>query len=643
MIDATFADFHFLRPLWLLALLALPLIAWRIRRERAEAGAWRKAVDPQLLPHLIERGDDAAGRGGPRLAALVWALGCLALSGPAWEREPMPLYRNESARVIVLELAASMLAQDVKPSRLERARHKIGDILDRSRDQQTALIGYAGDAFIAAPLTDDVNTVRNLVQALDPTVMPVAGNATGRAIARATDLIRQAGAGSGEIIVIADSASADADSAARAALAQGMRVSVLAVGTAAGAPVALPDGGFLKGAAGDIVVPKLEEGRLRALAAAGGGRYVALSADASDLQILLDATPAMRGAASDADDAARSTRFRDRGPWLLLLVLPIALAGFRRGWLIALVLCIGLPVRQADAASLADLWRRPDQQAAAALANGDAQTARDRARSSEWRGSAAFRAGDYQGAAEAWQQASGPDAAYNEGNALAKLGQYEEAIAAYDRALAQAPDMADAKANREAIEAWLQQQAEQSPPPQDGQKGQQSQDGQSGQSGADSSPQDGGEGSQPGQETGQGEQQEGQDDASSADAGKDGQQRSDGRRDGRSGEERPEDAAAQASAAQDPDRRAGQKEALSKAIDEALERGRDGQGDAAGPGASNQPAQARSLSPQEAADQEQQQAMKQWMERVPDDPGGLLRRKFLLEYQRRQQAGGNGP
>lgn len=641
MIDVTFADFHFLRPLWLIALLALPLFAWRARRERAEAGAWRKAVDPQLLPHLIERGDDAAGRGGTRLAAAVWILSCVALAGPAWEREPMPLYRNESARVIVLELAASMLAQDVKPSRLERARHKIGDILDRSRDQQTALIGYAGDAFIAAPLTDDVNTVRNLVQALDPTVMPVAGNATGRAIARATDLIRQAGARSGEIIVIADSASADADAAARAAQVLGMRVSVLAVGTVAGAPVALPDGGFLKGAGGDIVVPKLEEDRLRALAAAGGGRYVALSADASDLQTLLDDTPAMRGAASDADDAVRSTRFRDRGPWLLLLLLPIALAGFRRGWLMALALCVGLPVRQADAASLADLWRRPDQQAAAALANGDAPAALERARSPEWRGSAAFRAGDYQAAVEAWQQSGGPDAAYNEGNALARLGKYQEAIAAYDRALAQAPDMADAKANREAVEAWLKQQAEQ--PPQQGQQGQQGQDGQSGESGGESSPQNGSEGSQQGDGAEQGGQQNGQDQASSADAGQDGQQRSDGQRDGRSGEERPEDASAQASATQDPDQQAGQKEALSKAIDEALERGDAEHGDAAKAGSSAQQGEARSLSPQEAADQEQQQAMKQWMERVPDDPGGLLRRKFLLEYQRRQQAGGNGP
>ena len=88
----------------------------------------------------------------------------------------MPLYRNQAARVLALELSATMMAQDEKPSRFERARYKLVDILERSRDYQTALIGYAGEAFVAAPLTDDVGTVRNLVDSLDPSTMPVAGN-----------------------------------------------------------------------------------------------------------------------------------------------------------------------------------------------------------------------------------------------------------------------------------------------------------------------------------------------------------------------------------------------------------------------------------------------------------------------------------
>ncbi len=118
----------------------------------------------------------------------------------------MPLYRNQSARVLALELSATMMAQDEKPSRFERARYKLVDILERSKDYQTALIGYAGEAFVAAPLTDDIGTVRNLVDALDPSTMPVAGNHAGNAIQQAEKLIQQAGMHRGDIILLADSA-----------------------------------------------------------------------------------------------------------------------------------------------------------------------------------------------------------------------------------------------------------------------------------------------------------------------------------------------------------------------------------------------------------------------------------------------------
>ncbi|MEO8461447.1 MAG: VWA domain-containing protein, partial [Dokdonella sp.] len=449
--EFSLSDFHFLRPLWLLLLLGLPLLWLTWRRSGSDAGGWRHVVDRQLLPYLLDGQSAAGSRGGPTLAAIVWVLACLALAGPAWEREPMPLYRNQSARVIALELAPSMLAQDVKPSRLERVRYKIDDLLTRSRDYQTALIGYAGDAFVAAPLTDDVNTVRNLVQALDPSVMPVAGNATETAIERGVKLIKQAGLVRGEIILVADSVDGAAVEAARQAREQGVEVSILGVGTAAGAPVALGDGGFLKDSSGAILLPKLDEAELRSVAAAGGGRYASVSADAGDLDALLGSSAATaEDSAHASEGVGESSRFLDRGPWLVLLILPLALAGFRRGWLMTLALACLVPIPRADAASLSDLWQRADQQAAQALDKGDAKHALEVAKAPEWRGSAAFRSGEYATAAKAFTEAKGADADYNEGNALAKIGKYEEALAAYDSALKQAPDMDDAIANRKA-------------------------------------------------------------------------------------------------------------------------------------------------------------------------------------------------
>ncbi|MGN6520532.1 MAG: VWA domain-containing protein [Dokdonella sp.] len=655
---STLAEFHFLRPAALLLLLALPLCWYAWRHGRTDAGAWRGAVDAHLLPHLLERVDGGSARGGLLLAASLWVLACLALAGPAWEREPMPLYRTQAARVLVLELAPSMGAQDVKPSRLERARYKLDDILSRSRDYQTALLAYAGDAFVAAPLTDDVETVRNLVDALDPTTMPVIGNATGRAIDAAAGLIEQAGLHRGEIVLLADSVSHDATAAARRAHTHGFDVSVIGVGTGAGAPVALAQGDFLKDDDGNVVISRLDEAGLRAVAAAGGGRYATLAADAGDLDTVLAPTVDVDARAGRTDGEAASARWRDRGPWLLLALLPLALASFRRGWLMVLALAALMPSPRARAASLQDLWQRADQQAAAALAAGDAKRAAELAPTPEWRGGAAYRSGDFAAAESAYAQAAGADAAYNRGNALAKLGRYEEAIAAYDEALKREPGMADAEANRKAVEDFMHRRKQE-----DSSQGQQqphdgddpSQDGRASQQGGASKP-EGGE-----------QKQDGQDEPGNDANKQDGRQNDRDTRDGEQGEQQgdqaqpgesrqddqgqsPDEKGAQDSAQrggqqhdasgrngeageQKPD--AQQQQALKQAVDRALaDPGKDA--------ASGDPAGSVQEAPEDDATREKRQALEHWLERVPDDPGGLLRRKFQLEYQRRQQRGGDG-
>ena len=640
------ADFHFLRPLALLLLLAVPLfwLAWR--HGRSDAGAWRAAVDAHLLPHLIERIDGGSARAGILFAGALWTLACLALAGPAWEREPMPLYRNQAARVLALELSTTMLAQDIKPSRLARARYKLDDILTRSRDHQTALIGYAGDAFVAAPLTDDVETVRNLVDALDPATMPVPGNATARAIESAAALIRQAGLHRGEIVLFADSVGTDAVAAARAAHAQGFSVSVLGIGSATGAPVPLNQGDFLKDDNGNVVVARLDEGSLRAVADAGGGRYATLSADARDLDALLvdrvDVADRDRGDASTAPgEIAQSARWRDRGPWLLVLLLPLALCGFRRGWLMVFALALLAPSSPAQAVSLADLWQRPDQQAATALANGDTRRAASVARAPEWRGTAAYRAGDYASAAAAYAQADGADGAYNNGNALARAGRYEDAIAAYDEALKRAPDMADARENRKAVEDFLKQKSQQDAK---SQQDKQSQKNAQGSDSRQSQAQDSnGHGSQQQAQQRNGQQdrqqenaQPDQSSASGADRGKP----DDAQKDGDGAADRGHESAAGDAQQDAPDRNASkpdseQQKALSQAIDKALA-SQPESGDR-----SQDNAKAASVREDDAT-REKKQALEHWLQRVPDDPGGLLRRKFQLEYQRRQQHGGEG-
>jgi len=639
------ADFHFLRPFWLLALLALPLLWFALRRGDSDGQAWRGAVDAHLLPHLLERDAGERGRAPHWLLGAAWLIACIALAGPSWERLPQPLFQNKAARVIALELAPSMLAQDVKPSRVERARYKIADILRRSGDAQTALIAFAGDAFVVAPMTDDSNTVANLVDALEPSIMPVAGNDAARAIDLGVKLVSQAGLREGEVLLVADAVDARAGAAAEKARNAGVRVSVLGIGTEQGAPVATANGGFLKDPSGNITMPRLDAPSLAAVAAAGGGRYASYTGDARDLDAVLDD---LRPHAADEAVAttAQTARFLDRGPWLLLALLPLAALGFRRGWLMLLPVVLITHPQRAHAMSWSDLWSRPDQQAQAALDSGDARQAQALARDPLLRGSAAYRAEDYDAAARDFDRPDSAQAQYNLGNALAKQGKYADALTAYDRALKQQPDMDDAIANRKAVEDWLKKQQKKDGKNAQGNKGDKNEQHQSGDDKDSQSAQDDQQQQSDQQNSGQqnsgdknaqnrqspdqqqdGEQKDAQDDAQTSGESQGQKKPSQAQRNQDNDKAQPGEAGSQ------PESKTAEQKAqeqFQQSMDQALKNRSEGK--------DKRPLRlgAREGTPND----EKQQAVEQWLQRVPDDPGGLLRRKFQLESQRRQQAGG---
>lgn len=624
-------DFHFLRPWWWLALIALPALWFALRRGDAQWRAWAKVVDAHLLPHLVT--DAETARRMPLvLAGAAWIVAVAALAGPAWERLPVPVQRNQAATVIAFELAPTMLAADLKPDRLTRARFKVRDLLARLRDGQVALIGYAGDAFVVAPLTDDAKTVENLLDGLDPTVMPVGGNATAVAIRRGVDLIAQSGQRGGDLILVADSVSADAAAAASAAAAQGVRVSVLAVGTAQGAPVSLPQGDFLKDTQGNIVIPKLDAAALAAVVQAGGGRYVDAAGDVAPLADR-SVVPTAFGGAGLTDEVA-SQQWRDRGPWLALALIPLALAGFRRGWLMLAVLAVGAGASSpARAFDFADLWRSRDRQAWNELEDGNAKRAQELAQNPALRGAAAFRAGDYAAAAQDYAASSDAESAYNRGNALAQQQQWPEAIKAWDEAIAQSPEHADAQANKQAVEAWLkkQQQNQQQP---DDKNGKSAQGGQGQSGGGEQQQQQQGDKPQGEQDSSPQDQKESADGKSSgSDASKEGAQNSRGGTDPeRSDKGNDGERSGEAGAEQDAQKQQEQREAFRQAMDKAVEQA----------GKEPEPGQAAKARVESDTQREQRQAVEQWLERVPDDPGGLLRRKFQLEYERRQRDAGKG-
>jgi Ca-activated chloride channel homolog len=616
-------QFHFLWPWWLLALVPLPWLYWLGARRDAPTMELSRLVDASLLPHLLR------GRAGNRqlpvwLFALGWTSCALALAGPSWSRINQPLYASRAAQVVAISLSQHMLARDVAPSRLDRARYKVRDLLASNRDGLNALIAYAGEAFVVAPLTSDAGSLGDLLDALAPDIMPVDGDNAALAIDRGVALIHDAKAGGGSLVLITDQADAAADAAARKANAAGVQVSVLGVGTPQGGPVPLPDGGFLQDAQGNVALARRDDAALAALAAAGGGRYVAMTADQQDVDLLHGQ---LRLAPTKVADGQMGDEWQDRGPWLLLPLLLIVALAFRRGWLLLLPLIV-LPLlpAQAQATSWHDLWQRPDQQAAQALREGHAKQAQQLARDPAWRGAAAYRAGDYAAARQALQQARGGDATYNLGNALARQGEYRQAIAAYGRALKLDPANADAKANRKAVEDWLRRQQQQQPSDQkqheghDGRQGQsaagnqgKSNQGKSGKS--ESKDQQSADGARPSEQPAQ--------DGKPQDRPEQGQSRQD-RTGNDQGGERPQPQTAQQKAEQQAKAEQA-RQALKQQMDQALA---DKAADK--PQAHQLGAMAKD-DPQAKLPADLQHAL----QRVPDDPGALLRRKFELEYQER--------
>lgn len=637
--------FHFLRPLWLLALLVLPLMLWRGLRHGATERELARWIDAPLRAHVLLAGRSSKRWLGSLWLASVWSIAVMALAGPAWRQQEVALYQVKAPLVVALDLSAHMAVDDLAPDRITRARYKLMTLLKERSGGQVALIVYSGDAFTVAPMTDDAATVVALIDALSPALMPVEGQRAGRALRRAAGLISGAGFGGGDVLLVTDEADTAARETAKKLHEGGIRVSVLAVGTAEGAALRDADGALIVDRAGVPQLARLDEPGLRALAAAGGGRYARLQADNSDLNQLGLLDPHGDNADSLAQDSARAQRWRDDGVWLLPLLLLLALPGFRRGGLMVWFVLMLLPAAPAQAVDWDALWHNREQRADAALRAGDVERARQLARDPQRAGAAAYRAGDWDAAVEAFAKVDSAEAQYNLGNALAQAGRLDEAIAAYDRALQQVPDMADAVENRKRVEQLKQRKQAQQAKQGDGNPSDQQQKQQgdseagergdkSGQSDDSGNPSDH---SKPDDGDTSGDKQSATDDGDGADKKAAQQRGQEPGRDKDEGDTPPVDAGGKdVDAAQQAKAQQALSDALSKALaDKSAASGAEGQPASDKPAGGEQAAVAP-LSPEQRQQREQRQAIEAALRRVPDDPGGLLRRKFVIEYQRRE-------
>lgn len=619
--SSVWTEFHFLRPacLWLI----LPGFGLLLaRRRHRSARGWASVCDPELLAAQQLPGAPA-GKIGLYLLGLAALLVPIALAGPAWQQLPQPLLQSTAARVIALDLSRSMDAADLKPSRLDRVRFRIRDLLREEPDTRTALLVFSGQAHRVVPLTDDHDTLRHLLDSLSTGLLPPSAARIAPALEEALALLQAGGATRGDVLLITDSSPEPASRAAAEQLTlAGHRLRIIGVGTTEGAPIPDQDGGWLKDSRGAIVLPALDRDALRDLARHAGGRYVDLGQLTTEA-----ATLHHQAMETEADDGLQTDRWQDEGRWLILLLLPLVALAARRGWLASVLMIVsaGALIPPAHASSW---WKNSEQQAHDQFLRGEAATAAERFQDPRWQAAALYEAGQYAAAAEAYAALPDRDAEdlYNLANALARSGNLEAALGAYDQALAERPDWAQAQDNRNLVERLLTQQQETQ---QSGNDESQS-GGEPAPDSADADPS--GNSSQESAPNASPSDEHAEPSESENTASDDSSGSGDAHQAGAGGDSERDDPE-QGQAPNPPDAERSEQDEREHTDDAASAL------DASTP--QDQQALARRQAEDRAAD-EQAQAMEQWLRRIPDDPGGLLRRRFRWEQERRQQQMG-GP
>ncbi|MET1219495.1 MAG: VWA domain-containing protein [Glaciecola sp.] len=646
------SQFHFLRPWWWLALLPVLGMVWLLKHSQAVQDAVTHLLSPALYRFLTQSESTQAQRRNAQWWPLpvILLLGIAGLAGPTVKQIPQPTFQVEVGTVLLLDMSLSMRATDVRPNRLTRARFKAMDFIAANKGGEMGVVAYAGDAFVISPITADGRNLATLIPALSPELMPVLGSDALRGLEVAAELLEQAGYQTGNIIWFTDGVDyAEMPELTKWLRASNYTVSVLAVGTAEGAPIQQLNGQLLKDPSGAIVIPKVNATQLKTLVEISNGHFSTTTADERDIVHLLDGLD-NSASAVEQDDLVNSDKWYELGPYLLIPILLWIIWYSRPGYLFAIVACMLLPVWPQTAhaqnatgsnptvprlapnlaqsaptlpppsveqnldvadplAFLPKAFQNNAQRALQAYKAGDFDTAQSLFDDAQWLANTLYQQGDYAAALALFAQDETAQGWFNQGNALAATQQYEQALAAYNQAIDAQPGFTEAIESKEALELFLQQQ-----PPSEQQNGESEDNDANSEQNQESSQ----------SESNESQHSEQQDDTQS-------QQQE------QSGQEQSQDNQSQASQenesdASEPARKPEEEEdAQSQTPSEPQNQDDNAQQDAEAQ--SVQPS-GEPLTPEEL---EEQQRLQSLLNKVPDDPGYLLKRKMQLEYQQRQR------
>lgn len=604
--------FHFLRPWWLLGIgLFLLLSPWLWRMFTTHSG-WHQVIARHLAPALLGQNRTTQQRGWFAALSCAWVITCVALAGPAWERLPTASIATERSAIIIMDMSLNTRASDISPDRLTRLRFKALDLLEALEGSQVGLVAYAGDAYAISPLTRDFDNMRGMIPALSPEIMPEPGNYPLRAFTEAHRMATDAGFERAEIYWLSAGMRLDDYQEIRRFMRDtNHRVSTLIAGNEERSPIRLATGDILRDSLGRLSMAELNAGLFERLSREYSGRHARLQADSQDIEYVTG-----QGAWHEqtaADESQTSDQWRDRGPYLAWLLLPLALLTVRRGVLLSVAVLSGclimyMPAPVVAATASPTLSERAllnqQQRAQRHYQRGEYHQAAQQFSDPLMRGNALYHAGDYADALDAFAQAG--DTAerwFNTGNALAQLGEYSAASKAYENALAHRPDWQEAHENKQLVDQLNDEQTQQN----------------------DSHPDE-----QPEQQTEADNERDSSTEPGDADD---------------SQTDPSADSSADEQSSQSPDGDSGSEQDFSEQMEanseepteEELQSQLDSDASESAPEAPLNESQMPTALADDALTDEEREELEQLMRRVQNDPATLLRNRMRLEAERRQQ------
>jgi len=462
-------QFHFLRPGFLLILPAAALFYWFVRRAEDVRDRWKDLIAPHLLDNLLVGRREGWRLRPVHLAATVLVIGALALAGPTWERELPPFSEDRAPLVVVMDLSRSMDAIDVQPTRLERAKQKVRDLLVLRQGARTALIVYAKTAHMVLPLTEDPELMEVFLGSLDTGLIPEDGSDAAAALAEAEKCLERE-ATPGTILFLTDGLEARDAGAFREHQARAQdELIVLGVGTSNGGPIRVGEGRFLTDPSGRRVTARMDVEGLRSVASEAGVPVMTVTIGGEDVEWI---QRRVQSHLEIVQQEKAPERWRDFGYYLAFPAGLLTAVWFRKGWtvrwssMVLLIALLGIAEPAAAEFRWMDLFLTADQQGRHYFEKGDFETAAERFADPMWKGISLYRGGDYSSAVDQFALVDSADGDFYLGNCYARMGDYPAAAASYDDALKRREEFPEAVANRELVTALI-------PKPDDGEREQQ--------------------------------------------------------------------------------------------------------------------------------------------------------------------------